>query len=225
MLVRCACGWEKDIRDDLRGKTGMCPKCGAKVELQPAMPVTSSAANASAASLSLMPAEEDAEEAWTPPAVEAEEDADEVREVAPSHPRLSPWKTPNLKTLRERVKGHFPAVASGAWYLEFYGAFARIAAIVIVALAGLALVVGLAGVSGMVSPNPKAAGLASLQQNALHESMTWNGLTYFLSLSFAAVAVLASGAASRLCAELSVAWAAGLVSQQISPCGGLPRED
>lgn len=222
MLVRCACGWEKEVKDELRGKSAQCPKCGAKFALQPADVV----AVPEPEPVSLMPAaaETDEEDAWLPPGLEA--DDEEPFEAVPlptSPPKPSPWKTPNLQTLRERVKGHYPAVASGAWYLEFYAAFARVAAIIIIALAGVALVVGVAGLYGMFVPDPKVTGLAALQRNALLESMTWNGLSYFLTLIFASVAVLTTGAVSRAFAELSVAWAAGLAGQQISPCGGLQR--
>lgn len=36
MLIRCECGWEKNVKDDLRGKKGQCPKCRATMVLEPA---------------------------------------------------------------------------------------------------------------------------------------------------------------------------------------------
>lgn len=35
MLVRCNCGWEKDVRDDLHGKVLVCPKCERQFEASP----------------------------------------------------------------------------------------------------------------------------------------------------------------------------------------------
>lgn len=38
MRVRCACGWEKDVKDEHRGKQAECPKCHAVFVLEPVSP-------------------------------------------------------------------------------------------------------------------------------------------------------------------------------------------
>lgn len=39
MLVRCECGWEKTVKDELAGRKAQCPKCSAMFVLQEAAPL------------------------------------------------------------------------------------------------------------------------------------------------------------------------------------------
>lgn len=38
MRIRCECGWEKDVDDELSGKKAQCPKCKSKMVLTPYVP-------------------------------------------------------------------------------------------------------------------------------------------------------------------------------------------
>ncbi len=222
MLVRCECGWEKEVRDELQGKTAQCPKCGAKFELQPAG-VVAAAESALPEPVSLMPvaAETEDDDAWLPPGIEAdEEEAFEAAPLTSSPPKPSPWKTPNLKTLRDRVKGHYPLVVSASWCLEIYSALVRVFALLFAIGAVIAFFGMLFGLVLIVAPG-KGGGFA-----AAGGSMVFGvSLGWCVALTYVSFTLYMTGAVCGGLAELSVAWAAGLAGQHISPCGGLRRRE
>lgn len=230
MLVRCACGWEKTVKDELRGKTAKCPKCGAMFELQPAPELVAAApiAAAHAAPVIAQPPEsvatliESDSEEWMP--AEASDEEDPFAEIpAPlphqGPPKISPWKTPNLKAFRGRLQGHFPNVALAAWILHVYSRICWIVFAVIVLISIAFLGLGVVGFVMGLAAGSKGGGLM-LALIGLGASMVWT-----LSMLGIAVSLAVAAAMSAAAAELGVSWAASFVGQQISPCGGMRRAE
>lgn len=225
MLIRCECGWEKTVKDDLLGKKAQCPKCSSKFVIEPA-PELVAAAVASEPELPTFSLQA------APPSVDHDEDDtvdgatmgetedmptfEELPAIRP--PARSPWKTHTLPALRDRLKGHYPLTTSASWCLQLYGTFCHVVAALLAAGAVFSFL-GVLGGLGMMA--------MAMTSNGSPEGGFGGSLLAGLSLSYLILFVLSSftafaiGSLSGAGAELIAGRAAALVDQGVSPNGGV----